>query len=195
MIRFVRWRVLRDVPDEEVRRLLSVARRRRFSRNEVVFHRDDPGDSLHLVVSGRFSMQIMTPLGETATIAIRGPGDRFGEMALVTEGRKRSATVEALEEVTWSGVSVDEFDFDGDRSALVALRPCGAGAVSAVEQQRYGCAVAKVAPPALAGGRPDGDGDGVPVLCVLDGERVRAAAPSPGDGDQRDAAAEQPVGR
>jgi len=106
----VRWRLVLGVPDEDVRRLLSVARRRRFSRNEVVFHRDDPGDSLHLVVSGRFAVQIMTPLGETATIAIRGPGDSFGEMALVTEGMRRSATVEALEEAETFAVHVDDFN-------------------------------------------------------------------------------------
>lgn len=105
----MRWRLVLGVPDEDVRRLLSVARRRRFSRNEVVFHRDDPGDSLHLVVSGRFAVQIMTPLGETATIAIRGPGDSFGEMALVTEGMRRSATVEALEEAETFAVYVADF--------------------------------------------------------------------------------------
>jgi CRP-like cAMP-binding protein len=82
----------------EVRQLLSLARRRRFKRGEVVFHRDDPADSMHLVVKGRFAIRVMTPLGEHATIAIRGPGDSFGEMALVAEGARRSATVEALEE-------------------------------------------------------------------------------------------------
>ena len=77
------WRLLEGVPADQVRELLQVARRRRFSRNEVVFHRDDPGDSLHLISKGRFAIQVMTPLGETATIAIRGPGESFGEMALV----------------------------------------------------------------------------------------------------------------
>jgi len=33
----------------------SPARRRRFDRNEIVFHRDDPGDSLHLIEKGRFA--------------------------------------------------------------------------------------------------------------------------------------------
>ncbi len=56
-----------------------------FSRGEVVFHRDDPGDSLHLIVKGRFAIRVMTPLGDTATIAVRGPGESFGEMALVDE--------------------------------------------------------------------------------------------------------------
>ena len=70
------------VPDEEVRRLLSVARRRRFSRHEVVFHREDPADSLHLISKGRFAIRIMTPLGETVTIGIRGP-----ERAGLSDGR------------------------------------------------------------------------------------------------------------
>ena len=87
-----------DVPEEDVRRLLSVARRRRFSRGEVVFHRDDPADCMHLVQKGRVTGQMMTPLGDTATVAVRGAGDMFGEMAFVTDDARRSATVSALED-------------------------------------------------------------------------------------------------
>jgi CRP/FNR family cyclic AMP-dependent transcriptional regulator len=105
----VRWRLTAGVPEDEVRRLLSVARRRCFSRNEVVFHRDDPADSLHLVSKGRFAIRIMTPLGDTVTIGVRGPGDSFGEMALVAEGMQRSATVAALEEAETFAVYVTEF--------------------------------------------------------------------------------------
>jgi CRP/FNR family transcriptional regulator, cyclic AMP receptor protein len=51
------------------------------------------------VVKGRFAIRVMTPLGEQATIAVRGPGDSFGEMALVGgEAARRPATVEAPEE-------------------------------------------------------------------------------------------------
>jgi CRP-like cAMP-binding protein len=94
----VEWRLLADVPPDEVQRLLSIARRRRFRRGEVVFHRDDPADSLHLIVSGRFAIRVMTPLGDTATIAVRGPGESFGEIALLAEENRRTATVEALED-------------------------------------------------------------------------------------------------
>lgn len=103
------WRLLEGVPEEEVRRFLQVARRRRFRRGEVVFHRDDPADSLHLIVKGRFAVRVMTPLGDQATIAIRGPGDSFGEMALVGRGSRRSATVEALEEAETFCVYEGEF--------------------------------------------------------------------------------------
>lgn len=104
------WRLVAGVPEEDVRRLLSIARRRRFRRHEVVFHRDDPGDSLHLVNKGRFAIRIMTPLGDTVTIGVRGPGDSFGEMALVTEGMRRSATVEALEDAETFAVYIAEFE-------------------------------------------------------------------------------------
>lgn len=106
----MRWRLIEDVPDADVRELLSIARRRRFSRNEVVFHRDDPGDSMHLVSKGRFAVQIMTPLGHTATIGVRGPGDSFGEMALVAPEPRRSATVLAVEDAETFAVYRNEFE-------------------------------------------------------------------------------------
>lgn len=105
----MQWRLTSGVPEEDLRRLISVARRRRFSRHEVVFHRDDPADSLHLIQKGRFAVRIMTPLGDQATIAVRGPGDSFGEMALVREGARRSATVAALEDAETFAVYVADF--------------------------------------------------------------------------------------
>lgn len=91
------WGLLQGVPEDDVQRLLALARRRTFRRGEVVFHRDDPADSLHLISKGRFAIRVMTPLGDQATIAIRGPGESFGEMALLGGGGRRSATVEAIE--------------------------------------------------------------------------------------------------
>lgn len=103
------WRLLEGVPREEVRRLLALARRRTFRRGEVVFHREDPSDSLHFIAKGRFAIRVMTPLGEIATIAVRGPGDTFGEMGAI--GRApRSATVEALEEAETFCLYEREFD-------------------------------------------------------------------------------------
>ena len=104
------WRLLESVPPEQLSELLQVARRRHFARNEVVFHRDDPGDSVHLIHSGRFAIRVMTPLGDTATIAIRGPGESFGEMALVAGEARRTATVAALEAA--ETLSVYRTDFE-----------------------------------------------------------------------------------
>jgi CRP-like cAMP-binding protein len=103
------WRLLAGLAERDVERLISIARRRRFARNEVVFHRDDPGDSLHLIAKGRFAIRIMTPLGDTVTIAVRGPGESFGEMALVGDNARRTATVLALEEAETFAVYKDDF--------------------------------------------------------------------------------------
>jgi CRP-like cAMP-binding protein len=105
----VEWRLLADVPPEDVRELLTIARRRTFSRGEVVFHRGDPADSLQLIVKGRFAVRITTPLGDTALIAVHGPGDAFGELALVSDAIVRSATVSALEAGETRSVYRDDF--------------------------------------------------------------------------------------
>ena len=102
------WRLFEGISEADVQRLVSVSRRRSFSRNEVVFHRDDPADSLHLIEKGRFAIRIVTPLGDTVTIAVRGPGESFGEMALVAAAR-RAATVVALEQAQTLAVYKDDF--------------------------------------------------------------------------------------
>ncbi len=106
----MKWELFDGVPDEDVRRLLSIARRRSFDRGEVVFHRGDPADCLHLIASGRFAVGITTPLGATALLGVRGPGDAFGELALVEGGGHRSATVAALEPAETRSVFVDDFE-------------------------------------------------------------------------------------
>jgi len=92
----MKWRLFEGVPEAEVRAVLSLARRRTFRRGEVVFHRGDPSDSVHLISKGRFDVSIGTAMGDVVALAIRGPGDTFGELALLT-GEERTATVTALE--------------------------------------------------------------------------------------------------
>jgi CRP-like cAMP-binding protein len=91
------WPILAGVPAEDAAAMLAIARRRSFRRGEIVFHAGDPGDALHLVRRGRFAVRAMTPRGEAAILSIAGPGEAFGEIALLAADHQRSATVEALE--------------------------------------------------------------------------------------------------
>ena len=93
----MRWALLDGLPEEDVRRLLSVARRRKFTRGEIVFHEQDPADTLHLIVKGRFIVRSQTPLGERAILAVLGPGEMFGELSLLEADARRTATVAAVE--------------------------------------------------------------------------------------------------
>jgi CRP/FNR family cyclic AMP-dependent transcriptional regulator len=115
----MQFRLLEGVPEADRRRFLAISRRRRFARGEVVFHRDDPADSLHLVVNGRFAVLITTPLGQTATLAVRGAGDSFGETALLAARAKRTATVRALEAA--ETFAVDEAAFAELRNGFPAV--------------------------------------------------------------------------
>jgi CRP/FNR family cyclic AMP-dependent transcriptional regulator len=89
---------LLDVLDETERSaVLKATRRRVFKRNEVVFHDGDPGDTLHLVVKGHFAVRVTTPLGDVATLRVLGPGEHFGELA-VLDAAPRNGTVVSLEQ-------------------------------------------------------------------------------------------------
>ncbi|MFL6204452.1 MAG: Crp/Fnr family transcriptional regulator [Acidimicrobiales bacterium] len=104
-----RWPLLASLPDHEVRALLSAARRRRFDRHEVVFHEGDPGDSVHLIDRGRVALRVTTPLGDTVTLRLLGPGAVFGELALL-DAAPRNATVVALERTETLALHRDHFD-------------------------------------------------------------------------------------
>lgn len=103
------WPLLAEVPVEDVREVLGIARRRTFRRGEVVFHEGDPGDSLHLIVEGRFASRVQTRLGDVALLAVHGPGDAFGELALLSPDAPRSATVAALEAAETRAVYCTDF--------------------------------------------------------------------------------------
>jgi CRP-like cAMP-binding protein len=110
------------VPEQELRR---AGRRRRFDRGEVVFHRDDPGDSLHRVESGRFAARVITPVGDAATVSLHGPGDVFGLLAVLSPAGRRTATVVALERAETLAIP---------RSAFLQLRAAHPEVRDAVEQ-------------------------------------------------------------
>jgi CRP/FNR family transcriptional regulator, cyclic AMP receptor protein len=105
----VHWPIFDGVPDAEMQRVLSIARRRTFARGEVVFHHDDPADTVHLIVSGRFAVRVRTPVGDSAILTVLGPGELFGEVALLGPEQRRSATVEALEAAETRSIFRDDF--------------------------------------------------------------------------------------
>lgn len=103
------WPVLESLPEQERRALLSSARRRRFGRREVLFHEGDPGETMHLIEKGRVAVRITAPLGDVATVGVLGPGEVVGEMALLGQSPRRTATVVALERTETLSIDREQF--------------------------------------------------------------------------------------
>ena len=104
------WPVLASLPPDERRTLAAGLRRRAYRRDEVIFHQGDPADTLHLIAAGHASVRVTLPGGEFVVVAILGPGDAFGERALIGEANARGATVVALERCETLSLVRDEFE-------------------------------------------------------------------------------------
>jgi CRP/FNR family transcriptional regulator, cyclic AMP receptor protein len=95
--------LLEGLTAEERRQVLSSGRYRRFAPREVLFHEGDPADELLLIQRGRVAVQISTEMGESVSLVVLGPGEVIGELALLDDDARRSATVVALEQTeVWS---------------------------------------------------------------------------------------------
>ena len=91
-----------------LRELSAVARKRTFRPNEVIFHRDDPGQMLYVIHEGKVKIYITSPDGQEVSLAVFGPGDYFGELALL-DGQPRSASAIAIEPVEAFALQRNDF--------------------------------------------------------------------------------------
>lgn len=95
-------RLLQEVPffagisREDLAPLAAACRPRHYRRNQIIFHRDDPGDTLHIVQSGQVRIVLTSPEGDEILLALMQAGDFFGELSLL-DGLPRSATAVANE--------------------------------------------------------------------------------------------------
>lgn len=111
--------------DAAIETLVRVLRTRRFKRGETIFHQGDPGDALFVVDSGSVKVVLPSDEGaEPAIVAILGPGEFFGELAIL-DGAPHSATIVAVEPTETLVLHRDAFlgliDTDpGLRRALLA---------------------------------------------------------------------------
>jgi CRP/FNR family cyclic AMP-dependent transcriptional regulator len=74
--------------EETVRIIARQCRRRKFTPRTALFHQDDPGQTLYIIVSGYVNIQRETPEG-IIHIAERVAGQHIGEFALL-DGKPRS---------------------------------------------------------------------------------------------------------
>lgn len=80
--------------NEELHALQHTAKLRRFLAGQTIFRAGDPGDGFYLVETGRVIISAAIGDSESRPLATVGPGEFFGEMALLDEA-PRSATATA----------------------------------------------------------------------------------------------------
>jgi len=78
------------LPRAELHRLVGLLRPRQYARGEVIFLEGDVGTALCLIAEGRVRIQLTGADGREVGINVYGPGEIFGEMALL-DGEPRSA--------------------------------------------------------------------------------------------------------
>ena len=97
------------MPEEALRHVADRVTRVECGPGHTVFRAGDEADAFYVVDAGRVEVLVESGHGAAPTrVAMLGPGDCFGEMALLT-GEPRSATVQCVEPVSLLRVDTDDF--------------------------------------------------------------------------------------
>jgi CRP-like cAMP-binding protein len=98
--------MLRHLPAEQIEPLLDRIQERHARTGEIIFHSGDPGDALYIVASG--AVEVLAGSSGPAR-AVLGQGQAFGEMALLSDGR-RTATIRAAADTRLLMIGKEDFD-------------------------------------------------------------------------------------
>jgi CRP-like cAMP-binding protein len=120
--------LMRHLPADQIEPLLQSIRDRTLKAGGIVFRAGDAGDALFIVARGK--VEVLKPGGDDAgAIAVLGPGQAFGEMALLS-GEPRTATIRAAEDTELLAIAKDDFE------RLVENDPQMAEAVTRISHER-----------------------------------------------------------
>ncbi len=81
----------------ELDELIATSSERRTSRGTVIFTKGDPGTSMMVVLAGQVRVGSISRDGREVTLNVIGPGEIFGEFALL-DGKPRSADAVASDD-------------------------------------------------------------------------------------------------
>jgi len=104
--------LLRHLPPEEIERILPCVGARDLQPQEVLFRAGDPGDALFIIARGGVEVLSESALGAAGAehlLAELGPGQAFGEMALLNGG-PRTATVRSIGQTHLLEIAREDFE-------------------------------------------------------------------------------------
>ena len=101
--------VFRDLPPEKLDELARTVQSKVARPNEIIFNEGDPPDAFYIIGSGRVRLFVSHKDRMERELSVRGPGDHFGEVALLA-GDTRTTNAKSLVETQLVVLSKEQFD-------------------------------------------------------------------------------------
>ncbi|MFB6346678.1 MAG: Crp/Fnr family transcriptional regulator [bacterium] len=98
-----------NLSDDVKQKISEKGKKSTYPADEIIFDREDPGDNFYTVLDGLVKITIPDPLSErNKTLALLGPGEVLGEMAVLTD-KSRSGRATSARETTLFELDHKEF--------------------------------------------------------------------------------------
>jgi CRP/FNR family transcriptional regulator len=110
-----------DLEEGELERFSQVAVPRSFPAATRVFHEGDSSDACYIVSEGSFRVTREHSDGRAITLATLGPGEIFGELAML-DGDRRSASAESITDGTLLALPASDVRSLLSRNPEIALK-------------------------------------------------------------------------
>src|SRR5215469_16183222 len=110
-----------DLGADELQKLSNLCHTQHLQTGEMLFQKGDPGDALYGVRRGQIRIETGAPDGSRLTLNFMGPGDLFGEVAVLD---RQSRTADAAAGETTELFVLRREDFIGhlEREPKVAIK-------------------------------------------------------------------------
>ncbi len=99
----------RQLSAEDIEFIASKGILRKFPKKTVLMTEGDISDSMYIIRSGQVKIYVSNEKGKPAVLNIQGPGDYFGELALI-DRQSRSASVVTLSALEAEFVTREAFE-------------------------------------------------------------------------------------
>jgi CRP-like cAMP-binding protein len=110
-----------DLGADELQRISNLCHTQHLGAGEMLFQKGDPGDALFGVRRGQIRIETGASDGSRLTLNFQGPGDLFGEIA-VLDGQHRTADAVASEPTEMFVLRREDFMSYLEREPKVAIR-------------------------------------------------------------------------
>lgn len=104
---FENFSMLSTLSMKEMEMLDKISQMRKASKSQVIYFPEDASNSIYMLKAGKVKITRISSEGKEIIMAILGPGEIFGELA-ITGQEKREEVAEASEDTVLCSVGIEE---------------------------------------------------------------------------------------